>query len=170
MADRRKDIEETFARIGRPLRWPTGRFRRRRVATKNFIGYRFTRPRGRSVLGFAVGFILGDGVVPSAVDPPEAVTYVFVKPVASALHREVVSRPRSLVRRLVRESERVALPFAFDPASEICAIRTRSMRAVPPELFALVASDFFLHSYRSLWSSGFLGPVRGPRRRIRKRR
>lgn len=168
MDDRRREIEETFARVGRPLARPIQKFRRRRVTTARFVGYRFTQSRGTSVLGIAIGFMLGEGVLPGPVDPPEAVAYVFVRPVPSALHRSTVLRPRSPVRRLVEGSESLGIPYAFDPASEICAIRRRPMRAVPPEIFPFVASDFFLHSVRPLWSSGLLGTIRRPRPRTRR--
>lgn len=162
--DRKADIRATFDRIRRPLQWPMEDFRRTRIATKSFDGYRFSRSRGGSEIGFQVGFALREGAMPFPLEPPEAVAFVFARPTGSALHRDFVRRPRSPVRRLVRESESLGMPYAFDPRSEIAAVRHRSLRQVPPELFPLVASDFFLLSYRPFWSSGFLERVRRPRR------
>ena len=168
MDDRTAEIRATFDRIRRPLQWPMEDFRRRKVATRGFTGYEFTRTRGNAVAGFAVGFVLRDDVLPIDLSPPEAVAYVFVRPVGSALHRDFVVRPRSAVRRMVRESETQDLPYTFRRDSEIAAVRHRSMRAVPSELFPLVASDFFLMSYRPFWASGFLERVRRPTRRKRR--
>ena len=165
--DRAEEIRATFERIRRPLQWPMEDFRRRRVATKAFDGYRFTRTRGAAEVGFQVGFALDGSVLPEPLDPPEAVAFIFVRPVGSALHREVVGRPRSAVRRLVKEGESLDPPYAFDPRSEIVAVRHRSLGRVPPELFPLIASDFFLLSYRPFWSSGFLERIRKPRRSTR---
>ena len=167
MHDRAKEIADTWRRIRRPLQWPMEDFRRARVRSRGFDGYRFARTHGRGVVGFVVGFALREGVVPVTVEPPEAVAYVFVEPAGSALHRELVSRASSPVRRLVRASADLDMPYAMLKDGPVVALRHRSMRAVPPELFPLVASDFFLMSYRPFWTSGFLERIRRPRRRSR---
>lgn len=165
--DRLMEIKETWRRIRRPLQWPMEDFRRARLRTKAFDGYRFSKTHGRGTVGFVVGFAMRLGRLPFITDPPEAVAYVFVEPEGSRLHRELVTKANSPVRRLIRESQDLDVPYASSVAGAIVAVRHRSMRAVPPELFPLVASDFFLLSYRPFWSSGFLERVRRPRRRSR---
>jgi hypothetical protein len=155
-----QDIEETFRRIRRPLQWPMESFRRRKVGSASFVGYRFSRVRRRSEAGFAFGFLLRDGALPIGADPPEVVAYAFVKPVGSALHDALVRRQGSPVRRLVRAGAAEPLPFEFDPASEIAAVRHRSLRSIPPELFPLVASDFFMLTYRPMRKSAFIDRLR----------
>lgn len=155
MDDRTQEIEATFERIRRPLRWPMERFKRTKVRTKGFVGYRFSRIRRSAAAGFAFGFVLRDGVLPIPVAPPEAVAYAFVSPVDSALYRDLVTRPNSPIRRLVRAGEREALPFEFHPGFEAAVIRHRSMQRPPPEIFVLAASDFFVLTFRPLRASGF---------------
>lgn len=159
MDGRRPEIEETFRRIRRPLRWPMEAFRRRKVDNASFVGYRFSRVRGRAVAGFTFGFGLSDGSLPIEVDPPEAVAYAFVRPVGSSLHEALVRRRDSPVRRLVRAGAKEGLPFDFRPNEEIAALRHRPLRIVPPELFPLAASDFFMLTYRPLRASGFIEGV-----------
>lgn len=158
--DRREEIEATFQRIRRPLQWPMEAFRLRKVDDAPFVGYRFTRVRGRAVAGFAFGFCLGNGHIPVDGEPPEAVAYAFVRPAGSVLHEALVRRRGSAFRRLVRAGEAEGLSFEFFRDEEIAAVRRRSMRAVPPELFPLAAADFFMLTYRPLRSSGFLDRVR----------
>jgi hypothetical protein len=158
--DRTEDMEATWRRIRRPLQWPAEDFRRRRVSTDGFLGYRFSRSRGRAAAGFAFGFLRRDGGLGIRADPPEAVVYAFVEPLGSALHRTLVTRRASPVRRLVRASLEAGVPFEFRPASEIAAIRHRSLRRPPSEIFVLSASDFFLSSYGPMWSSRFLEALR----------
>lgn len=153
-------IEATFRRIHRPLRWPMETFRRRKVSAKGFVGYRFSRVRRSAVAGFGLGFLLNDGALGIAADPPETVAYAFVRPVRSSLYADLVSRPRSAVRRLVRAAEAQGVPFEFRAGEEIAAIRHRSLPNPPPEIFVLAASDFFMLTYHPLRSSGFLEAVR----------
>lgn len=130
------------------------------MTTLGFVGYRFSRVQRNSVAGFTFGFVLQDGILPIEVDPPEAVAYAFVKPVTSALHRELVARPNSAVRRLVKAGQAEGLPFEFHPESEASAIRHRSLRRVPPEIFVLAASDFFMLSFRPMRAARFQQRVR----------
>ena len=135
-------------------------FRRTRVSTRGFVGYRISRIRRTAVAGFAVGFALREDSLPIDAEPPEAVAYAFVEPVGSALYEALVTRSGSAVRRLVRAGARRGLPFEFRPGASIAAIRHRSLRRPPPEIFVLSAADFFLDSFDPLRSSGFLEAVR----------
>lgn len=166
--DRSVEIRATFARIQRPLRWPLAEYGRRKVARTGFTGYVFTRSRGQAVAGFAHGFALQPDALPGIVSPPEAVTYVFVRPVGSALFRELVTRARSPVRLLVSASASLANPFAFHPDAEVVALRHRSFARIPRELFVLSAADFFMLSQQPLVTGGFVRRVtRATKRRGR---
>ncbi|MGQ0797659.1 MAG: hypothetical protein ACT4OI_07345 [Methanobacteriota archaeon] len=158
--DRTAEIAATWRRIRRPLQWPMESFRRTRVSRRGFVGYRFSRVRRRAVAGFAVGFALRADALPIDARPPEAVAYAFVEPVGSALYDALVTRRGSAVRRLVRAGAREGLPFEFRPGDTVAAIRHRSLRRPPPEIFVLSAADFFLESFDPLRSSGFLEAVR----------
>lgn len=50
----------------------------------------------------------------------------------------------------------MGFPFEYFPEEEVVAVRHRSMARVPPEIFVLVASDFFMLSYAPLRASRFL--------------
>ncbi len=158
--DRREEIAATFERIRRPLQWPMENFRRTRIANRGFVGYRFSRIRRNGLAGFAFGFSLRDDVLPGVADAPEVVAYAFVRPPKGALHESIADRPNSAVRRLVASSRKMGFPFEFQADGEVVAIRHRSMRQVPREIFVLVASDFLMLSYQPLRSSGFLERVR----------
>ncbi len=155
MRDRAREIEGTFERIHRPLQWSMEAFRRTKVTTKRFVGYRFSRTRRSALAGFTFGFVLEDGILPIRAEPPEAVAYAFVIPIDSSLHEELVLRPNSPVRRLVRAGRTEGLPFEFHPESEAAAIRHRSLRRAPPEIFVLAASDFFMLSFRPMRAAKF---------------
>src|SRR6266487_608705 len=158
--DRRDEIAATFERIRRPLQWPMENFRRTRIANHGFVGYRFSRVRRNARAGFTFGFVLRDDVLPSVKNPPEVVAYAFVRPPNGTLHKSIAGRPNSAVRRLVASSRKMGFPFEFHPDGEVVAIRHRSVRTVPREIFVLVASDFLMLSYQPLRSSGFLERLR----------
>lgn len=134
-------------------------FRRTKVSTSGFVGYRFTRVRRASRAGFVFGFALKEGAVPGVLEPPEAVAYAFVRPPESRLYGELVARRASAVRRLVASSHTLGFPFEFHPEEEVAAVRHRSLRRVPREIFPLVASDFFMLCYQPIRSSTFLERV-----------
>ncbi len=157
--DRTEEIAATFERIHRPLRWPLADYGRRKVARAGFTGFVFTRAQRAAVAGFAHGFALQEDALPGVRAPPEAVTYVFVRPAGSALYRNLVARPRSPVRRLVADSRTLSNPFEFHADGEIAALRHRSFARVPPELFVLGAADFFMRSQQPLVTGGFVRRV-----------
>jgi hypothetical protein len=158
--DRSREIEETFRRIRRPLRWPMRDFRRAKVASAAFVGYRFSRVHRSSVAGFAFGFALRQGVLPGIDDPPEVVAYAFVRPVRAALHAELVTQSNSPIRRLVRLGAGDGYPYEFHPDGEVVAVRHRSLRRAPPEIFVLSASDFYMVSFRPMQTARLLDAIR----------
>ncbi len=157
--DRSGEIAATFERIRRPLRWPMENFRRKHVANRQFVGYRFSRVRRHSVAGFSFGFALRNDSLPGIIEAPEVVGYAFVEPANSALHRDLVERPDGAVHRLASLSRRMGCPFEFHADGAVAAVRHRSVRLVPNELFALVASDFLMLCYQPLRAAGFLERV-----------
>jgi len=157
---RSQDIRDTFERIERPLRWPLGDFRRRKFETSGEIGFRFSRVRGSSEAGFVYGFALRVEALPGVREPPEAVAYAFVRPVGSDLFGDLVSRPRSPVRRLVADSRSLGYPFEFHPNGEVVAVRHRSFARLPSELFVLGAADFFMIAQQPLRVGGFMDRVK----------
>jgi len=157
--DRTAEIAATFERIRRPLQWPMENFRRRRISNRRFVGFRFSRVRRTGRAGFAFGFALHEDSVPGVREPPEVVAYAFVEPEGSALHRTLVDGRASAVRRLIASSQRMGFPFESHPDGSVVAVRHRSMRHVPKEIFVLVASDFLMLSYSPLRAAGFLERV-----------
>ena len=153
------EIEGTFQRIHRPLRWPMENFRRRRISNKSFVGYQFSRIWRNARAGFSFGFALREDVYPGIGDPPEVVAYAFVEPKGSTLHEVLVTRKGSPVRRLVARSRRMGFPFELHPDVSVAAVPHRSVRRVPKEIFVLVASDFLMLCYQPIRASGFLERV-----------
>ena len=157
--DPAQEIAATFERIRRPLQWPMENFRRSRLSTKGFTGYRFSRVRRNAAAGFAFGFAQREGTIPGVRDPPEVVAYAFIRPTGSSLYKDLALGPSGAARRLVAASKRMGFPFEFYPGEEMVAVRHRSMRAVPREIFVLVASDFLMLCYHPLRAAGFLERV-----------
>ncbi len=136
-----------------------GDFARRKVDSAGFVGYRFSRVRRKATAGFAFGFALRPGALPGVAEPPEAVAFAFVEPADSALYEELVLRRSSPVRRLAAATRDLGFPFEFRPGETTAAVRRRSLARVPPELFVLEASDFFMVSQNPLRQEGFLNRV-----------
>src|SRR3989442_5378123 len=118
--------------------------RRKPAASRQFVGYRFSRVRRQSVAGFSFGFALGSDSLPGITEAPEVVGYAFVEPANSALHRDLVERPNSAVHRLASMSRRMGCPFELHADGPLAAVRDRSVPHLPTQLFALVASDFLM--------------------------
>ncbi len=154
------EIAGTFERIQRPLRWPMENYRRRKVSSPSFVGYRFSRVKGSASAGFAYGFARAADEKLGIHAPPEAVVYAFVRPVGSALYEELVARPGSAVRKLVSSSRSLAYPFELHEGRAIAAARHRSFARHPPELFVIGAADFFMIAQQPLRTGGFIERVR----------
>src|SRR2546427_7295542 len=154
--DRKAEIEATFKRVQRPLGWPMENFRRRYISNKGFVGYRFSRIRRNAQAGFSFGFALREGLYPGIREPPEVVAYAFVEPRESTLHEALVTRKASAVRRLAATSRGMGFPFELDPDAAVAAVRHRSVRRVPKEIFLFVASGFLMLFYQPIPASGFL--------------
>lgn len=148
--DRAREIRATFQRIQGPLRWPLEQFRRARIDRGGVDGYRFSRVSGDATAGFFYGFALKADALPGIREPPEAVAYVFAEPMGSPLHNTLVRRRGSPVRQLVERGRGLGYPFELHADQAIAAIRHRSVRRLPPELFVLVSSDFFMNTQTAL--------------------
>lgn len=159
-ADRTEEIRKTFRRIHRPLQWPMEHFLRKRVANRSFVGYRFSRVKGRAVAGFSFGFAMKPDALPGVTRPPEVVAYAFVEPVGSALYRTLVTRAGSPIRRLVSKGRGHGYPFEFHPGDPIAAIRHRSLAPLPSEIFVLAASDFCMISMEPMRAANLLEEFR----------
>src|SRR3989442_13762653 len=108
---RSAEIAATFERFRRPLRWPMENFRRKHIANRQFVGYRFSRVRRHSAAGFNFGFALRNDSLPGIIEAPEVVGYAFVEPANSALHRDLVERgtgPRHRLPPMHRRRARTA--------------------------------------------------------------
>ncbi len=158
-AERSEDIRAVFRRVQRPLQWPMEDFARKRADSSSFNGYRFVRTRRGSIAGFAFGFALKQAALPGVREPPEVVAYAFVEPVGSALHRELVLRPGSPVRRLARRNVSLGYPFELHLDDPVAAIRHRPVGRLPPEIFVLAAADFLIMSQNPMRGGGFLREV-----------
>jgi hypothetical protein len=154
------DFQAVFRRIRRPLQWPMADFRRRKIATRRFVGFQFSRVKRTSAAGFVFGFALERDAVPGVQEPPEAVAYVLVRPVGSALYKELVARRGSPVLKLVARTRSLGFPFQFHPDAEAVAVRHRPMGWIPAELFALTGSDFFIIAQDPLRAGGFIDQMR----------
>src|SRR3989475_7697150 len=157
--DRKAEIEATFKRIHRPLRWPMENFRRRYISNQGFVGYRFSRIRRNAHAGFSFGFALREGLYPGIREPPEVVACAFVEPRESTLHEALVTRKASAVRRLAATSRGMGFPFELDPDAAVAAVRHRSVRRVPKENFVFLASDFLMLFYQPIRAAGFFERV-----------
>src|SRR5437879_2933177 len=160
--DRAAAIAATFERIRRPLQWPMENFRRQRISNRRFVGFRFSRVRRAARAGFAFGFALSEDSLPTVREPPEVVAYAFVEPKGSALYRTLAEGRASAVRRLTASSGQMGFPFEFHSDGSVVAVRHRSMRRVPKEIFVLVASDFLTLSYHPLRGAGLLDRAATP--------
>ena len=154
------EIAATFERIARPLRWPMEDFRRRKVRSPSFVGYRFSRVRRAASAGFAYGFALAPDDDLGIRAPPEAMIVASVRPVGSALYQELVTRPGSATRRLAASGRSMGYPFDLHLGEEAAAVRHRSFARHPPELFVIAAADFFMIAQRPLRVGGFVERVR----------
>src|SRR2546422_8663524 len=97
--------------------------RRKHVANRQFVGYRFSRVRRQSVAGFSFGFALGSDSLPGITEAPEVVGYAFVEPANSALHRDLAERPNSAVHRLASISRRTGCPRRRHADGPVRAVR-----------------------------------------------
>src|SRR2546425_7034239 len=163
--DRMAEIEATFKRIHRPLRWPMENFRRRYISNKGFVGYRFSRIRRNAYAGFSFGFALREDLYPGIREPPEVVAYAFVEPRESTLHEALVTRKASAVRRLAATSRGMGFPFELDPDAAVAAVRHRSVRRGAQGIFVFVASGLLMLFFQTVPAAGFFERgARGPTR------
>src|SRR2546422_1048476 len=110
--DRMAEIEATFKRIHRPLRWPMENFRRRYISNKGFVGYRFSRIRRNAHAGFDFGRLADSGVEALPKGETERETRVRVAPdPGEPISHETLVRDVPAAKILHRPSERSMNPF-----------------------------------------------------------
>ena len=130
------------------------------MSTARFVGETWTRVRGKASAGCGFGFALQADAFPGVREPPEAVAYAFVRPVRSALYEALVTARASPARRLAKLGASLGFPYELRLGHEIAVIRHRSLAAVPPELFVLAASDFFVIALGPMRVANFQDRVR----------
>ncbi len=149
-------------------------------------GYWFLHPDascrtpGERGISRAVGFFVGYLV--SAKDYgflspeiPECLVFAFVRPVGGPLHRRLVRRPQSLLRRTfeyVRWLTHRPPRFAFHDGELPVMVRHLSMRDWPRAKYEHFSRNFFIEALAWLVRSGLvrklLAEVPGGRRRARR--
>jgi hypothetical protein len=131
--------------------------------------------RGRSgrspAAGFFVGYLLeAGGFEALSPEPPECLVFVFVAPPGGALHRRLVARESSLVRRTfdyIRWLTHRPPRFAFFDDQLPAMVRHRPMRDWPRAKWGHYARNFFIETLAWLVRSALvrrLGDEPQPRR------
>jgi hypothetical protein len=142
-------------------------FRASSIESRALRGYRFVPPGSKHTkpnVSFFVGYLLE----PKACEflgpaPPEAAVFVYLGPVGSALHEEIVAREGSLLRKtaeyigwLTHRPPR----FAFFDDREIVLSRHVSMKAWPTGKYAHFSRNFFIETLAWLVRSGLVAKLR----------
>lgn len=114
-------------------------------------GYFFERQRGRSAVGFFVGFLSGDSRLYRQLHPqaPECVVAAFVRPARSRFHREVVSQPGSMFRQsyeLLLKYTPTRPRFEFYEEAAVAIVRHVPLANFPRRLQSRYARNFFIES------------------------
>ena len=137
------------------------------VARGSLRGYRFTPPvkaKAESHAGFFVGYLV-DSVRYEFLNPtpPECIVFVFLGPVGSGFHGEMVARDESPLRKgaeyigwLTHRPPR----FAFFEGREVVLARHFSMREWPAAKRRHYSRNFFIETLAWLVRSGLVARIR----------
>ena len=121
-------------------------------------GYWFLRPasgradagRSRAALGFFVGYLVrAEDYAFLSPELPECLVFAFVRPVGGLLHRRLVRRPKSLVRRTfeyIRWLTHRPPRFAFYEDQLPALVRRLSMRGWPRAKYEHFSGNFFVEA------------------------
>ena len=120
-------------------------------------GYAFVAQRGAKA-GIFVGFLTAPARGRAlALEPPECVVYVFVRPATSPLHRKLVREKQSLLRqtfqRIVKYTARKPR-WEFFERDEVVLARHVPLAAFPPDDQEKYARNFFIETLSLLVRSG----------------
>ncbi len=121
---------------------------------------RFRRPGPESGLGFFVGYLVrGEEFAFLTPQPPECLVFAFVRPVPGNLHRRLVRRPGSLLRKTFEYIRWLThrLPrFVFFPDQLPAMLRHVSMREWPRSKYEHFSRNFFIETLAWLVRSGLV--------------
>jgi hypothetical protein len=131
-------------------------------------------------VGFFVGYLVrGEEFAFLKPEPPESLIFSFVRPVGSRLHRRLVNRPGSLLRKTheyIRWLTHRPPRFAFYPDALPAMVRHVSMREWPRGKYAHFSRNFFIETLAWLVRSGLVRKLRvealahsGTLRKVRKK-
>jgi len=114
----------------------------------------------RSALGFFVGYLVrAEEFGFLAPEPPECLVFAFVRPLRGSLHRRLVSRPESLLRKTFEYIRWLThrLPrFVFCPDQLPAMVRHVSMRDWPRGKYQHFSRNFFIETLAWLVRSGLV--------------
>ncbi len=117
--------------------------------------------RGREAsAGFFVGYLLrAESFAFLTPEPPECLVFAFVRPVGSSVHRRLVNRPESLLRKTTEYIRWLThrLPrFAFYANELPALVRHYSMRDWPRAKYEHFSRNFFIETLAWLVRSGLI--------------
>jgi len=116
--------------------------------------------RGSASLGFFVGYLVrADEFAFLTPEPPESLVFAFVRPVGSSLHRKLVRRPGSLLRKTseyIRWLTHRPPRFAFYSDQIAALVRHISMREWPRAQYEHFSRNFFIETLAWLVRSGLI--------------
>ena len=122
-------------------------------------------PAGKSPVsgqsaGFFVGYLTsGDGYSFFLPEPPECLVFAWISPVGGALHRRLVQRPGSMVRKTfeyIRWLTHRPPRFVFHENELPAMARHWSMQAWPAEKHQHLSQNFFIETLAWLVRSGLV--------------
>ena len=125
-------------------------------------GYWFLSPSiaAPQKLGFFVGYLTdGRELTCLKPEPPECLVFVCVELPGRPLHRRLVARPDSLLRKTfdyIRWLTHRLPRFVFHPKEMAVMVRHQSMRAWPVEKYEHFSRNFFIETLAWLVRSGLV--------------
>ena len=118
------------------------------------------RQRSGTALGFFVGYLVAaDDFAFLAPEPPECLAFVYLRPLGGFLHRRLVRRPQSLLRRTfdyIRWLTHRPPRFVFYSDQLPAMVRRFSMRGWPRAKYEHFSRNFFTETLAWLVRSGLV--------------
>ena len=125
-------------------------------------GYWFLSPlrAAPAKLGFFVGYLMDSRELACLnPEPPECLVFVCVEPPSGALHRRLVSRAESLIRKTfdyIRWLTHRPPRFLLNTEERAVMLRHQSMRQWPPGKLEHYSRNFFIETLAWLVRSGLV--------------